>query len=210
MATWLEDIVQVLNAAGGEVHYSELYAQLGSIRGRDLSLIDKATVRKEVERFSADSDNWNEERPNLFRSTRGKGKGFWSLVDHAEEALSALQIAPSSPDTNTPPERREILREITLRDTRPVRKLKALYGGRCQVSGELLMEGVAGDISEVHHIKWLTRGGLDIEANMVVVSPTFHAAIHAVDAEFDWETLTFIVSGKRYPLVLNKHLQKPT
>ncbi|WP_323572084.1 MULTISPECIES: hypothetical protein [unclassified Rhizobium] len=72
------------------------------------------------------------------------------------------------------------------------------------------MDGIAGDLTEAHHIHWLTRGGLDVEANMIIVSPTFHAAIHAVDADFDWTTLTFIVSGKRFPLMLNKHLKRQT
>ncbi len=86
MATWLEDIKQVFEAVGGEVHYSDLYEELGRIRGRKLSRNDEATVRKEVERFSSDSDNWKEGRADLFRSARGKGKGFWSLADTSAEA----------------------------------------------------------------------------------------------------------------------------
>ena len=210
MATWLEDIKQVFEAVGGEVHYRDLYEELGRIRGRRLSRNDEATVRKEVERYSSDSDNWKEGRPDLFRSTRGKGKGFWSLAGASAE-VEAIRLDESSILEDTaPPARREYVREITLRNSRPVRALKALYKGRCQVSGGVLMDGIAGDLTEAHHIHWLTRGGLDVEANMVIVSPTFHAAIHAVDAEFDWATLTFIVSGQRFPLMLNKHLKRQT
>lgn len=210
MATWLEDIKQVFEAVGGEVHYSDLYEELGRIRGRRLSRNDEATVRKEVERFSSDSDNWKEGRPDLFRSTRGKGKGFWSLAEASAEVEAIPSDESSILEDTAPPARREYVREITLRNSRPVRALKALYKGRCQVSGGVLMDGIAGDLTEAHHIHWLTRGGLDIEANMVIVSPTFHAAIHAVDAEFDWATLTFIVSGQRFPLMLNKHLKRQT
>lgn len=210
MTTWLEDIRQVFEAVGGEVHYSELYEELGRIRGRRLSRTDQATVRKEVERFSSDSKNWKEGRPDLFRSTRGKGNGFWSLAKVNAELDAVPSDQSSIKEDNAPPERREYLREITMRNSRPVRALKTLYKGCCQVSGEALMNGIAGDLTEAHHIHWLTRGGLDVEANMVILSPTFHAAIHAVDADFDWATLTFIVSGKRFPLMLNKHLKRQT
>lgn len=207
MATWLEDIKQVFTAAGGEMHYSDLYSELGRIRGRELSRNNEATVRKEVERFSSHSDNWKEGRPDLFRSTRGKGKGFWSLAKASEQLKIAPDIEGASILVDAePPERREYVRELTLRNSRPILALKKLYGGRCQVSGELVMDGIAGDLTEAHHIRWLMRGGLDVEANIVVLSPTFHAAIHAVDANFDWASLTFIVSGKRFPLLINKHL----
>lgn len=113
----------------------------------------------------------------------------------AEEDLAAL-----------PPERREYVRELAVRNRRHVSDLKALYGGRCQITGELVLDGLAGDLTEVHHIEWLTRGGVDAKSNMVVLGPNFHAAIHSADATFDWKNLTFQIAGKRFPLRLNKHL----
>ena len=75
-----------------------------------------------------------------------------------------------------PPERREYIRELVVRNRQHVADLKRLYEGRCQVSGKLVLDGLAGDITEVHHIEWLTRGGLDVEDNMVVLAPDIHAA----------------------------------
>ena len=72
-----------------------------------------------------------------------------------------------------------------------------------------MLDGLAGDRSpEVHHIEWLTRGGLDVEDNMVVLAPDIHAAIHATDAAFDWSDLSFVVDGHWLPLALNKHLTR--
>lgn len=212
MATWLEDIQQALRSLGGSAHYANLYEALGVLRGAKLSKVDEATVRKEIERCSSASDNWRPGRPNLFRSVDGKGKGVWGLVedntgrpDQASANLESNETIVG--DVGHVPEKREYLRELVLRKSRPVLALKQLYGGRCQISGKPVMNGIAGDITEAHHIHWLTRGGSDSERNMVIISPTFHAAIHAVDAVFDWLDLSFSIGGERFPLLLNKHLK---
>jgi hypothetical protein len=111
-------------------------------------------------------------------------------------------------DGADPPERREYRRELALRDRRHVQELKALYGGRCQVSGEMPLGGLVGDITEAHHIHWLTRGGADSKDNMIVLSPDMHRAVHTADATFDWSELDFIINGKRVPLKLNVHLRR--
>ena len=98
--------------------------------------------------------------------------------------------------------RREVHYERIVRNQQPVMELKQLYGGRCQVTGKMPLDGHAGDITEVHHIVWLLRGGPDCRSNMVVLSPDMHAAIHATDASFDWCDLAFVVRGKRFPLTL--------
>jgi 5-methylcytosine-specific restriction protein A len=119
----------------------------------------------------------------------------------------SLDAAVDAVTAALPPERRECIRELVVRNRRQVAELKVLYGGRCQVSGKPVLDGLAGDITEVHHIKWLTRGGLDTKDNMVVLAPDVHAAIHAADATFDWSDLSFVLNGHKLPLALNLHLK---
>lgn len=127
-----------------------------------------------------------------------------SQITNPARDMIAEDLAPM------PSGRREYVREIFLRNRRHVAELKELYGGRCQVSGKVVLDGIAGDITEVHHIEWLTRGGADVPGNMVVISPDIHAAIHASDAIFDWSDLAFVVNGVRLPLTFNQHLKRRT
>lgn len=119
----------------------------------------------------------------------------------------ADQDADEEGASDEPPEKREYRRELALRNRRQVQELKTLYGGKCQVSGEKPVGGLAGDITEAHHIHWLTRGGADRKENMVVLSPDMHRAVHALDAEFDWADLCFVAGDRRLLLKLNLHLQ---
>lgn len=96
--------------------------------------------------------------------------------------------------------------EAFIRDQRNVRKLKQLYGGACQLCGSKPFDGVLGDISEAHHIEWLSRGGADTLTNMVLVCPNHHSAIHLVDAGFDRATHSFLFGSSREALKLNSHL----
>lgn len=68
------------------------------------------------------------------------------------------------------------------RNRRLVRELKALYRGT-QIAGDVLPAGLPTDrlveVLEVHHIVPLGKGGEDSRSNMIVVSPTLHALIHA-------------------------------
>jgi hypothetical protein len=139
------------------------------------------------------------------------GSPTLDLVGVAPAAVMPLDAAEQEAAAHLPPARREYLRELTVRNRQHVVTLKRLYEGRCQISGRVVLEGIAGDLTEAHHIQWLTRDGIDDPSNMVVVSPEFHAAIHAADATFDWTTLSFTVNGRVFPLQLNRHLvRRPT
>jgi hypothetical protein len=118
-------------------------------------------------------------------------------------ADGAAALAVTEEDT---PTRREYRREMVVRNRALVGDLKRLYGGCCQMSGEVPLNGMAGDITEAHHIHWLTRGGSDRRENVVIISPDWHAAVHAADAVFDWNDLAFLIGGRRWPLRLNRHL----
>ncbi|HOW67656.1 MAG TPA: HNH endonuclease signature motif containing protein, partial [Verrucomicrobiota bacterium] len=68
------------------------------------------------------------------------------------------------------------------RNRRLVEELKKLYG-ESQVEGDSLPDGLPSEriqeALEVHHIKALGEGGPDEKKNMIVVSATLHALIHA-------------------------------
>jgi len=68
------------------------------------------------------------------------------------------------------------------RNRRLVEELKKLYGGS-QVEGDCLPEGLPAErileALEVHHIQALGLGGPDEKKNMIVLSATLHALIHA-------------------------------
>lgn len=90
---------------------------------------------------------------------------------------------------------------------RNVETLQAMYQGRCQVClfdprvryGHRLCHG--------HHIQWLSRGGEDDLANMVLLCPNHHAAVHRDDAPFNYRGHTFTFSnGLAETLQINEHL----
>lgn len=222
MATWREDIQEAYRHLGGFASYEQLYRELSRIRGKALTSGNQAGVRREVENHSSDSDNWKLHKPDLFYSVEGKGKGVWglrSMMDNLSSIDSNSQLFYESnsnieseflnnEENQTTPSRREYIREIIFRNRHHVSELKSLYDGCCQVTGEKILDGVAGDVTEVHHINWLTHGGSDNKGNMVVISPNFHTAIHASESSFDWRCLSFIINGVEFPLRLNRHLKK--
>ena len=103
------------------------------------------------------------------------------------------------------------LRQSYDRNRQVVQDLHGIYSGRCQVTGHdsPLLYGVP--TAEAHHIVYRSRGGNDVIENMVLLSPNLHRAVHAAEAHFDYNTLSFAFSnGRVEPLVLNKHLQRRT
>lgn len=140
------------------------------------------------------------------------GSFAYLTAEDAEAVLRGLPRPPRQPQRvdlppDTPPERREYFHEVFVRDRQHVRELKDLYKGRCQLTGEPPIGGLAGDITEAHHIHWLTHGGPDNKDNLVILSPDMHRAVHAAKAEFNWSDLSFTINGQRVALRLNKHLK---
>jgi HNH endonuclease len=94
--------------------------------------------------------------------------------------------------------------------------IKTLYENRCQLcgkSGKDLEEkyGKIVDVSysfvEAHHIQYLRDGGEDISSNLVVLCPDHHTIIHATNAHFDHENLTYVYpTGLKEKLIVNYHL----
>jgi hypothetical protein len=76
--TWVDYITEAYRNLGGDADYDGLYRELGRLKGKPLTSAQQATVRKEIERKSRDSDNYDE-TADLFRSIGGIGSGHWGL-----------------------------------------------------------------------------------------------------------------------------------
>lgn len=90
------------------------------------------------------------------------------------------------------------------RNRRLVGELKALYGAS-QVAGDRLPEGLPTeqvvDVLEVHHIRPLSRGGANERGNMIVVSASLHALIHAdPNCRIDLAQRAMVLFGVRLAL----------
>lgn len=75
--TWAQQIAAAYAGLGGEADYFYLYKEIARMRGEALTSTQEATVRKEVERKSRDSENWDG-TGDLFYSA-GIGSGRWGL-----------------------------------------------------------------------------------------------------------------------------------
>jgi len=87
--------------------------------------------------------------------------------------------------------------------------LKSYYENRCQICGKDFYPDYGVAYSETHHVQYLARGGPDISGNIVVICPNHHRIIHATDARFDRQSLTYeYPNGLREPLILPDHFVK--
>ena len=66
------------------------------------------------------------------------------------------------------------------RNQKIVAALKALYGGRCQLTGDqFVFKKTDGELyCEAHHLLALGSGGADSPYNLVIVSPLIHRMFH--------------------------------
>ncbi|WP_140882561.1 HNH endonuclease signature motif containing protein [Muricoccus nepalensis] len=128
-------------------------------------------------------------------------------VPEGSQALAL--VSPPSLDWAPPlPARRKELRsEVFARNTGHVAHVRKMYGGLCQVTGEPVLGGIGGNLTQIHHIDFLYQGGADHHSNMMSLSPDWHALAHAPSTKFDWAKLEFVVDGCRYGLRLNRHLE---
>lgn len=86
------------------------------------------------------------------------------------------------------------------RNRKRVRDLKSLYRAS-QVEGDKLPdwvpESLVDVLLEVHHIEPLGEGGEDERSNMIVLTPTLHALMHACeDARIDLKTGALSIPSK--------------
>ncbi len=86
-----------------------------------------------------------------------------------------------------------------------IKQLKNLYGGKCQICGELPLNRT--DISEAHHIAYFSKSINNNSDNIVILCPNHHRLIHKFDPEFNDKEKAFIYpDGHREKLKINYHL----
>lgn len=94
------------------------------------------------------------------------------------------------------PEHEEYYRDPLLAES-----LKSVYDHRCQVCGLNFRIKYDEPFAETHHIHQLSKGGIDISENIVVVCPNHHRIIHKTEPKFDRTKLLY-----RYPNGLEERL----
>lgn len=133
-----------------------------------------------------------------------------ALSAWTQRVVALVEAMPGVRDE--PPERREMIVERFNRNSKNVQRLRGLYGGICQVTGRRVWsDNFEPDLTEAHHIVWLSKDGPDDISNMMMVSPDVHAAIHATGGTLRWENgePILFLGDERLPLRVNKHLADP-
>jgi hypothetical protein len=123
--------------------------------------------------------------------------GIASLLQIARHHLAVWRVAEFGSDA---------LR-TTFRDAAQL--LRERYQGRCQLTGWDPRRDLGLDLCEVHHVRWLSRGGSPTLENMVLVAPNLHRHIHAVDAAFCAVERGFWLGDRWMPLHLDQHAVQP-
>jgi hypothetical protein len=101
--------------------------------------------------------------------------------------------------------RRYLMSEVPGRDRDLVNELRERYSGECQICSWAPRRSYGTEICEAHHLRWLSRGGSDALANLVLVCPNHHRAIHRCDAPFDFVQTAFMFPRSVEPLTSLRH-----
>jgi len=86
---------------------------------------------------------------------------------------------------NAEPVVKEAVRKVRVRNSKAAKKLKQLYGSRCQISGDkyAFQKEDGSYYSEAHHLISLSEGGADSVYNIVILSPLLHRMLHYARVE---------------------------
>ncbi len=181
MGTWLEDIIVAYNNLGGEAHYSKLYAEVEGIRSKNGDSWPKsarATIRKEIEAHSLDSENFRGK--NVFYKARDVGAGVWGLIPEylGTQKEEIVNIAYMSGLEGVAKERSYLAKS---RNSNLVSQRKKIDNYTCQACGFFLQIGEHKYIIDVHHINPLGKSS-DIVITkldeLVCLCPNCHRIAH--------------------------------
>jgi 5-methylcytosine-specific restriction protein A len=102
-----------------------------------------------------------------------------------KELLDVLFYEDEADPATVDTKQKTITVKIKQRNQRAVKRLKQLYGNRCQISGARLTFRKQDGIfySEAHHLLPLGDGGADDPCNMIIVSPLIHKMLHYASVE---------------------------
>jgi 5-methylcytosine-specific restriction protein A len=99
--------------------------------------------------------------------------------------------------------RRYLATPAVRRDRTLAQELRNLYGGKCQICAWGPTSEFDRTICEAHHVRWLSRGGLDVRSNLVLLCPNHHSVVHQNDAPFDYRRQCFVLGGRQVLVLEN-------
>lgn len=141
------------------------------------------------------------------------------LIDHIKKSPTIILNNKKTPkkikniilpvDYDGAPEKTKETVIRFIRDTEKTKKLKKLYGNRCQICNYVIEAEPGKYYSEVHHIWPLNLSGEDNFNNMLVLCPTHHAELDYGVIGID-ENCTDIINknGKKIGALIMKKSHK--
>jgi hypothetical protein len=102
--------------------------------------------------------------------------------------------------------RRYLMQAAVRRDRDLVEELREIYAGECQICGWAPRRTYGTELCEAHHVRWLSRAGIDSLQNLTLVCPNHHRAIHRCDAPFDFVRNAFVFPATSESLTRLEHV----
>jgi hypothetical protein len=123
------------------------------------------------------------------------------LCDSDREKLQIRLRSLDDEHAVSSPERYEALTTLMERDEEVVSLIKKLRGPQCQICGATFQTKTGSFYAEVDHLATLSKGGLDISQNMLVLCAHHHRQFHFGDEQILKHTeqeLEVSLDGTRY------------
>jgi 5-methylcytosine-specific restriction protein A len=127
----------------------------------------------------------------------------------AGDEAAVARLLRDEPSGLAEARRRYLMIEASRRDRELVLQLRDLYDGACQICGWAPRASYGADICEAHHVRWLSRGGEDGLANLVLLCPNHHRAVHHCDAPYDFDRSGFLFGETIELLADRRHTLAP-
>ena len=107
------------------------------------------------------------------------------MIGEDKQAKNFFDDDEITSSSDLPPKTRQSIITTRIRNVGAVQKLKALYGNKCQISGEkYAFKKTNGQYySEAHHLIPLGIGGADSAYNIVILNPLVHRMMHYADVD---------------------------
>lgn len=185
---WLDEIIDALKDIGGDGQYEDIYESIKQRGIMNLSVKDyKAQVRGTIERFSSDSDVYQQGNKDIFYAVEGIGKGHWGLRNF-EPKEGQVNLTE---DDNGFPEGKKMLRQHIYKERNPrvimlaKKKFKEEHGKLyCEICGfdfEKEYGKIGKDFIEGHHIipvSEIPQGYKTKPEDIIMVCSNCHKMIH--------------------------------
>lgn len=129
------------------------------------------------------------------------------------ESTATMLLEDEIECKDAPPEVKEVVVTVRVRNAKAVKLLKELYKSKCQMTGEKFTFAKKNGeyYSEAHHLIPLGSGGFDNPRNIVILSPLIHRMLHYANVqEIDLSkaailkdgtaTLDVVINGETYTI----------